>query len=133
VIALIDYGAGNLTSVRKALSWLGAEFMTPAGPDDLRRAHGVIVPGVGHFDATRALDHRWREAIHDAVERGAPLFGICLGMQWLFEGSDEAPDTHGLGVFAGRCVRLTSDADLAKHAKCRMSAGTASNSRTRVD
>jgi glutamine amidotransferase len=111
VIALVDYGAGNLTSVRKALATLGAAFTTPTQPEDLRSARAVIVPGVGHFDATRALDDAWRNAIGAAVERGASLFGICLGMQWLFEGSDEAPDVPGLGVIRGRCVRLCPDAD----------------------
>lgn len=108
MIALIDYGAGNLASVRKALSTLGAEFATPQVPEDLSRARGVIVPGVGHFDATRALDARWHTAIRDAVDRGASLFGICLGMQWLFDGSDEAPDARGLGAIAGRCIRLAA-------------------------
>jgi glutamine amidotransferase len=107
VIALIDYGAGNLTSVRKALSTLGAEFDTPQTPEALTTANGIIVPGVGHFDATRAIDSRWREAIRTAVDRGAFLFGICLGMQWLFDGSDEAPGLSGFGAIAGRCTRLT--------------------------
>jgi glutamine amidotransferase len=106
VIALVDYGAGNLTSVRKALSTLGADFSTPRTPADISTAQGVIVPGVGHFDATRGLDERWQQAIRDSVERGAALFGICLGMQWLFEGSDEAPDVPGLGVIPGRCFRF---------------------------
>jgi glutamine amidotransferase len=107
VIALIDYGAGNLTSVRKALSALGAEFAIPKTPEELRDVRAVIVPGVGHFDATTALDEPWRIAMRDVVGRGAALFGICLGMQWLFEGSAEAPEVPGLGVIAGRCVRLS--------------------------
>lgn len=107
MIALIDYGAGNLTSVRKALATLGADFSTPRTPSDLGSTRGIIVPGVGHFAATRALDNGWRSAIGDAVARGASLFGICLGMQWLFDGSDEAPDVPGLGAVRGRCVRLT--------------------------
>jgi imidazole glycerol-phosphate synthase subunit HisH len=106
-VALIDYGAGNLTSVRKALAALGATFTTPRLPDDLMHARGIIVPGVGHFGATRALGQPWRTAIHNAVDRGAALFGICLGMQWLFEGSDEAPDVAGFGAIAGRCTRLS--------------------------
>jgi imidazole glycerol-phosphate synthase subunit HisH len=111
VIALVDYGAGNLTSVRKALSALGAEFMTPTAPDELTDAHAVIVPGVGHFAATRALDGAWREAIGGAAAAGAPLFGICVGMQWLFEGSDEAPGVDGLGVMKGRIARLDGNAE----------------------
>jgi glutamine amidotransferase len=110
VIALVDYGAGNLTSVRKALSALGAEFTTPTSPDELNGAAGVIVPGVGHFAATAALDEPWREAIGMSARQGTPLFGICVGMQWLFEGSDEAPGIAGLGVMPGRIARLDGDA-----------------------
>jgi len=106
VIALIDYGAGNLTSVRKALAALGASVVVPREPADLASASGVIVPGVGHFAATTSLDDRWREAILGHVGEGRPLLGICLGMQWLYEGSDESPAIRGLGVFSGRCFRL---------------------------
>jgi glutamine amidotransferase len=106
VIALVDYGAGNLTSVRKALSTLGASFTTPLTPAELEGVAGIIVPGVGHFEATRAIDEPWRRAMLDAVDRGAALLGICLGMQWLFAGSDEAPCLSGLGIFPGNCVHL---------------------------
>src|SRR5476649_945725 len=106
MIALIDYKAGNLTSVKKALAAIGADVWVPTKPQELERATAIIVPGVGHFGATRALDGRWTEAILARVGEGRPLFGICLGMQWLFEGSDEAPDLPGLGVLAGRCYRL---------------------------
>jgi len=106
VIALIDYKAGNLTSVKKALATIGADVVVPNTPDDLASATGVIVPGVGHFGATRALDAPWVEAILGRVGEGRPLLGICLGMQWLFEGSDEAPEVPGLGLLSGRCYRL---------------------------
>jgi len=106
VITLIDYGAGNLTSVRKALSALGAVVDTPQSPAECARASGVIVPGVGNFAATAALEGEWREAIASAVNAGTPLLGICLGMQWLFEGSDEAPEVRGLGLMRGRITRL---------------------------
>ena len=106
MIALIDYGAGNLTSVRKGFAAAGAELFTPAAPDDLARATGIVVPGVGHFNATAALHDGWRSAIGGALNRGIPLFGICLGQQWLYEGSDEDPDARGLGVIRGRCRRL---------------------------
>jgi glutamine amidotransferase len=106
VIALIDYGAGNLTSVRKGFAAAGGEIMTPDDPSALDEASGIVVPGVGHFSATASLDGAWREAIARLVRRGTPLLGICLGLQWLFEGSDEAPDLAGLGVLSGRCVRL---------------------------
>jgi glutamine amidotransferase len=111
VIALIDYGAGNLTSVRKALTSLGAEYSTPETPAELSRYSAIIVPGVGNFAATAALVGRWRDAIGAAVRGGTPLFGICLGMQWLFEGSDEAPEVPGLGVLPGRVTRLQGDAE----------------------
>ena len=110
MIALIDYGAGNLTSVKKALTALGAEFTVPESPDACAAASGLIVPGVGHFSATTALDASWREAIGESVRSGTPLLGICVGMQWLYEGSEEAPDVPGLGVLPGRCGLLTGDA-----------------------
>jgi imidazole glycerol-phosphate synthase subunit HisH len=106
VIALIDYGAGNLTSVRKALAVAGAQHWTPHAPDEVARATGIVVPGVGHFGATAALEGGWRHALADAIDRGTPLLGICLGMQWLFEGSEEAPGVRGLGVLPGVCFRL---------------------------
>jgi glutamine amidotransferase len=109
VIALIDYGAGNLTSVRKALAALDAEVFVPATPAELKTAGGVIVPGVGHFGATRALDSSWTDEILALVGAGRPLLGICLGMQWLFEGSEEAPECPGLGVLSGRCRRLAGE------------------------
>ena len=109
MIALVDYGAGNLTSVRKALTALGADFLVPTTPDECRGARAIIVPGVGNFGATAALDAEWRDAISDATSAGRPLFGICVGMQWLFEGSDEAPGVAGLGVIAGRITRLAGD------------------------
>jgi imidazole glycerol-phosphate synthase subunit HisH len=106
VIALIDYRAGNLTSVRKAFAALDADLFTPATPAELADAAAIVVPGVGHFGATRALGPDWIEAILARVGEGRPLLGICLGMQWLFEGSDEAPDLPGLGLLGGQCYRL---------------------------
>jgi glutamine amidotransferase len=106
VIALIDYRAGNLTSVRKALAAVGAEVFVPSAPADLASADGVIVPGVGHFGATRALDRAWVDAIGALLKAGRPILGICLGMQWLYEGSEEAPDLHGIGALQGSCARL---------------------------
>ena len=106
MIALIDYKAGNLTSVKKALAAIGAAVFIPDTPVDLAAAAGIIVPGVGHFGVTRALDQPWIDAILAHVKDGRPLFGICLGMQWLFEGSEEAPELRGLGLLSGRCYRL---------------------------
>jgi len=108
VIALIDYGAGNLTSVRKALAAVGAEVAIPGSPAEIASADAVIVPGVGNFQRTDALDRDWRDAIIHAIEEGRPMLGICLGLQWLFEGSTEAPECDGLSLMAGRCTRLAS-------------------------
>ena len=110
-IALIDYRAGNLTSVRKALATVGADVYTPEGAADLAGADGIIVPGVGHFEATAVLDAPWREAIRRHVDAGRPLLGICLGLQWLFEGSTEAPGLSGLGLLPGQCRRLGPEWD----------------------
>ena len=108
MIALIDYKAGNLTSVRKAFAALGAELFTPERPDELATADAIVVPGVGHFGATKALGPEWIEAILGRVGELRPLLGICLGMQWLFEGSEEAPDLPGLGLLSGQCYKLPS-------------------------
>lgn len=106
MIALIDYGAGNLTSVRKAFAALGADVRTPRSRTELADARGIVVPGVGHFDRTRALDDEWRAAIERRIEAGVPLLGICLGLQWLFAGSAEAPEVRGLALFEGECTLL---------------------------
>jgi glutamine amidotransferase len=79
-IALIDYGAGNLTSVRKGFAAVGAELLSPSGPADLSSASAIVVPGVGHFGATSALANGWTDAILRRVDAGVPLLGICLGM-----------------------------------------------------
>jgi glutamine amidotransferase len=111
VIALLDYRAGNLTSVRKALTALGAEFSTPSAPEALAEVRGIIVPGVGHFASTSNMDDAWRSKILHGVHAGTPLLGICVGMQWLFAGSDEAPECPGLGVLEGACTRLEGTGD----------------------
>ena len=105
-IALVDYGAGNLSSVRKALQTCGADVFVPAEAAALAAAAAVVIPGVGHFAATAALAAHWRAAIRAFVDDGRPVLGICLGQQWLFEGSSEAPEVLGLGVLAGRCAHL---------------------------
>ena len=106
MIALIDYKAGNLTSVRKAFAALGADLFTPERADELATADAIVVPGVGHFAATQSLGPQWIDAILARVGEGRPLLGICLGMQWLYEGSEESPDLPGLGLLGGRCYRL---------------------------
>ena len=111
MIFLIDYRAGNLTSVQKALTALETNFSIPNGPAELTEAKGIIVPGVGHFSATKTLIGAWQNAILERVAAGTPLLGICVGMQWLFEGSDEAPSIPGLGVMKGQCFRLVGQSD----------------------
>jgi imidazole glycerol-phosphate synthase subunit HisH len=106
VIALLDYGAGNLTSVRKALRAVDADCFTPATPDDIGTPAGIIIPGVGNFAATRSITEPWRQSLLGAIASGVPILGICLGMQYLFDGSDEAPDAGGLGLLPGRCSLL---------------------------
>jgi glutamine amidotransferase len=108
-IALVDYGAGNLTSVVKAFEASGARVRTVTTPDAIGRADALAIPGVGHFGATASLDGAWHQAVRDVIARELPLLGICLGLQWLFEGSEEAPDVPGLGLMSGRCFRLSGD------------------------
>lgn len=106
MIAVLDYGAGNLTSVLKGLRAAGADVAAVQGAGALAAANAIVVPGVGHFGATGGIDVASRSAIRDAVGRGCPLLGICLGMQYLFEGSAEAPAAPGLGLFTGECSLL---------------------------
>jgi glutamine amidotransferase len=113
-IALVDYGAGNLTSVKKAFVHLGATLEVPATPADLEGAAAVVVPGVGHFSATRTLTPDWHAAIRRSLDAGRPLLGICVGMQWLYEGSTEAPDCPGFGAIPGTCTRLSGGSERLK-------------------
>jgi glutamine amidotransferase len=106
---MLDYGAGNLAWVSKAFEEAGATLRVAGSAAELADAAAIVVPGVGHFDATAALDERWRAAVLDAARHGRPILGICLGMQWLFEGSEEAPAVPGLGLLEGRSARLTGD------------------------
>lgn len=105
-VALVDYGAGNLTSVLKAFHAVGAEIRVIGDISGIAGADALVIPGVGHFAATASLGPNWRTAVMAAIDRGMPTLGICLGMQWLFEGSAEAPDAPGLGLLPGQCFRL---------------------------
>jgi glutamine amidotransferase len=108
VIAIIDYGAGNLTSVVKALQHLGQDCVVAIDPDIVGQAKKWIIPGVGNFKATAPLmNGTLGSTLRKGVAVGKPLLGICLGLQWLFEGSAEAPDLAGLGTFTGQCVRFS--------------------------
>jgi glutamine amidotransferase len=107
-IAVVDYGIGNLRSAEKALQHLGADAALTSERHDIERADAVVLPGVGAFGACMAA---LRTAGLEAVTRaaatdGRPFLGICIGMQMLFEGSDESPEVDGLGVVAGRVTRL---------------------------
>jgi imidazole glycerol-phosphate synthase subunit HisH len=104
VIAIVDYGAGNLNSVKKAFDYLGAKVVVTTQPEVVATADKIVLPGVGHFSALSGLDNTGlRDAVLQGARAGKPFLGICLGMQWLFEGSDEAPEFTGAGLFAGRC------------------------------
>ncbi len=105
MIAVIDYKAGNLTSVVKALRHLGAEDVhVTQDVADVRQAGKIVLPGVGHFRSTQLLsDLGLTEAVREAVAEGTPFLGICVGLQWLYQGSTEAPETAGLGHFVGQC------------------------------
>jgi len=109
MIAIIDYKAGNLTSVKKAFDHLGAETIVTEKPEIVEEADKVVLPGVGHFSATRVLDDSGlRESIVNSIERSAPFLGICVGMQWMLASSEEAPDVHGLALWPGECSRFPS-------------------------
>ena len=113
MIAVIDYKAGNLTSVVKALRYLRSESGQPddvvvtQSPEEVLRADKIVLPGVGHFQSTQLLtDLGLTQAVREAVAKGTPFLGICVGLQWLYQGSTEAPETAGLGHFRGECERF---------------------------
>jgi glutamine amidotransferase len=108
VIAVIDYKAGNLTSVVKALRFLGAvDVVVTQSPEEVRRADRIVLPGVGHFQSTQLLkDLGLTEPVRETTAAGVPFLGICVGLQWLYGGSTEAPGTDGLCAFDGQCERF---------------------------
>lgn len=114
MIAIIDYGAGNVRSVEKALRHVGCETKLTADAAEISSAAGVVLPGVGAFgDAMKALRGTGMDkAVRERIAADRPFLGICLGLQVLFERSDETPDVDGLGVFRGEVVRIPSDAGL---------------------
>lgn len=108
MIAIVDYGAGNVASVARALRHLRAEVVITSDPEQLRAARRVVFPGQGHFGQAMA---RLREtgldrALRDQVAAGTPFLGICLGLQLLLDGSEEAPGVAGLGLLPGHCRRF---------------------------
>jgi glutamine amidotransferase len=114
---VIDYKAGNLTSVLKALRHLGAEPAVTDGDLALvESAERIVLPGVGHFQATERLDATGLTgAVRAAIARGVPFLGICVGMQWLYSGSTEAPNQPGLGCFAESCTRFPEGGEKVPH------------------
>ena len=116
-VTVIDYKAGNLTSVLKALRHVGAEpLVTDGDLGPVEAAERIVLPGVGHFAATQRLNATGlTPAIRAAIARGVPFLGICVGMQWLYAGSSEAPDQPGFGQFAESCVRFAEGAEKVPH------------------
>jgi glutamine amidotransferase len=110
LVAVLDYGIGNLRSAQKALQHLGADARLTDDPGLVRDAAGVVLPGVGAFGACMAAlrDAGLEDVAHAAVDRGQPFLGICIGMQMLFEASEESPGVAGLGILPGT-VRLLPD------------------------
>lgn len=111
MITLIDYGIGNIRSIEKAFQAIGVEVMRTDQPEHLAQAERLVLPGVGAFGACAAEIRRrgLEQPILDAVERGTPLLGVCVGMQLLFETGEEHGIHHGLGLLPGRVVRFQSD------------------------
>jgi imidazole glycerol phosphate synthase glutamine amidotransferase subunit len=112
VIGILDYGAGNLRSVQNTLDEIGAKYELVNDAAGLERSTKIILPGVGHFgQMMRALDRmRVRDALLERIRAGIPFLGICLGLQALFEASEEAPEERGLGLFEGEIRRFPATA-----------------------
>lgn len=114
MIAIIDYDAGNIKSVEKALQKLGAEVLITKDAETILHADKVILPGVGAFGDAMANLKKYGldEVIHQVVKKGTPFLGICLGLQLLFERSDETPGVEGLGILKGEILRIPEKDDL---------------------
>jgi imidazole glycerol-phosphate synthase subunit HisH len=109
-IIVVDYKAGNLASVQKAFAHLGFETQVTEDPEVVSKAEKLVLPGVGNFAAVQRLsDTGLTEAISQRIHAGVPFLGICVGMQWLYEGSTEAPGVAGLGALKGRVARFRCD------------------------
>lgn len=114
MIAIIDYGAGNIQSVYKALKYIGAECEVTSDKDTIMKADGAILPGVGSFgDAMDTLEkYGIRDTINEFISTGKPFLGICLGLQLLFPKSFESPGAEGLGILKGEVKRIPNGVDL---------------------
>lgn len=111
MIAIVDYGAGNISSVKKALKHVApeAQIQVTNEPELITQAEKLVMPGVGHFCRCQSLDGKIGSAVLEAISSGVPFLGICVGMQWLFEGSTEAPKTAGASLFAGQCSKFPAE------------------------
>ncbi|MCU1299577.1 MAG: imidazole glycerol phosphate synthase, glutamine amidotransferase subunit [Acidobacteriaceae bacterium] len=106
-IAIIDYGVGNLASVKKAMDHIDADSTITSDPKVVSHAEKIVLPGVGHFSATSSLDRSGlRDAVSESIKRGVPFLGICVGMQWMIDSSQEASGVRGLGLWPGECERF---------------------------
>jgi len=133
VTTIVDYGAGNLRSVQNTLDELNAAYVVTDRPEIVRAADRIILPGVGHFgQMMRAMDElRLREPVVEKIQSGVPFLGICIGLQCLFEASEESPESRGLGIFSGRVKRFAGNAriphmgwnSLCRAKPCRLLAG----------
>ena len=114
MIAIIDYDAGNIKSVQKALEFLGQQVLITRDPVEILTADRVVLPGVGNFgDAMEKLEsYGLVPVIREVAERGIPFLGICLGLQLLFQESEESPGVRGLGLLPGRIVRIPKERGL---------------------
>ena len=108
MIAIVDYDAGNIKSVEKALQFLGQEPVVTRDKETLLQAEKVIVPGVGAFGDAMGKMHQYGlvEVLREIAAKGTPLLGICLGLQLFFESSEETPGVEGLGLLPGKIVRI---------------------------
>jgi len=113
-VTILDYGAGNLRSVAKAFEHEGADVLLTADPDEARRADRLVLPGQGHFGQcmTRLREAGLEDAVREHVDAGRPFLGICVGMQLLFDESEEAPGVRGLGLMPGPVQRLRTELPL---------------------
>lgn len=110
MIAIVDYKAGNLASVKKAFDHLGAEAVVTSDPEIVIKSDKIVLPGVGHFSATCTLSNSGlREAIDQQIKKQIPFLGICVGMQWMMESSEEAPGVKGLGLWQEACEHFPAD------------------------
>ena len=112
MIAIIDYDAGNIKSVEKAIAFLGEEAVITRDRETILHADKVILPGVGSFGDAMEKLHKYGlvEVIHEVVAQGKPFLGICLGLQLLFESSEETPGVEGLGLLKGKIIRIPREA-----------------------